>query len=668
MLAKSVKSRMLRLFESSTQATNEDWKTVISNYGSSISSIKLSLKLNFLSLSGGTESGLDNCENDMEIKNVVKFKYSSVLRTKAGDNYRRSGLSLLILRMVLIILFIFNWTFIIKSIVQTLVHFSRDRLLLNWSPRVNLKTLNGNSTASDCSLNENNLQDQKDVIRWIEIKRLNELMQTVGDAFPSVHGIPLIETISLPFIQILFFHVFLLMIHSREVKSSLLAFMLEPEEFDRKTRFQINWIIDNIMYRSKSRSSSGIMVSPASMSTFEEDTFNLNESIKNKELYFSMLEGISNSNSVEPINVSKTSYKVFVLTFTGFIVGYYIFSTILVAIVTILQMSNEIAARVNLKLNKFQCLQFIEKQLQSSESANFSDIDVFNLINPQEQHLPTSDEFDKQSSQLYMDYLGHISQVKLDVESSNKYNQLFYHELGNYWTTFNVYQMLEYYINVFFVISWLTFHSSLNILSHYDSYLLLNQVNQKLKKSVRKVYDLNFKFKDKNIVDEINEHNAGIYREATIAYILFELFRHKQREFKPLENFLVFSVLLLCAFTLVTVFLIGTYIKCDSNRLLLILGTIIIGYLNTCLFSIAILSTRIESIRVSIMRLLAQCKFDYRNYYPSHVFYLWKRHLIGSKESHKIYSTNIFELHLTYTRILTIDVYLFLLWVVLLQK
>lgn len=619
---------------------------------------QINLSLNFIVLEKG------KCVDDGKHSNRSVLKYRNVFKKNklSGKISFRDTLKTISVQLFIIIFLLIDLIFICWSAVHMVSHYSRDKLLYKWSPRMDLHVLKGNGTENDCRLKEENFLRQEDYSRWNELNKVNAALDRINDLYPSIHGLPLTPDIVMPTAHIIFFYLTLGFTWIREMRVEWLAFLIDPENFNLRIRLKINAIIEQLL-----RKLNVCDEKDAWMDTIANVYCAKHKRSGTETVFFKLLCYIKKTDLVKPLNLSILWCNLSITLFVVLLCFNCIFAIALGLGLCIDWAYSEIEARIEQRFNKFQCLQLIRDYSRTTEE-NFLPHGNFQFLAPQEQSLLFNQKpnygfgnnYEDILYRLYHDYWLDMSQVN--------YNRVFRQEFINYLDYNHLIQLVGLILGTLLCSFWISFYSGLNLFSHVDRILLLEQINDNMRDSVISCYNWNSKNPGKNVVDGISKDNIELYEKLTISYILFELFRREQREFKILVNFLTFQGLLFCSTTMISIYLIGTSVRCDSQYVLLVIVTSVVLYINPYLICAAVLSNKVESIRLNLMRLLAQSKLDSRNYYPSNIFYLWRRHLISIPESRKLYSTSILGIHLSYDRLLTMNVYLIFLWILLLKK
>lgn len=156
-----------------------------------------------------------------------------------------------------------------------------------------------------------------------------------------------------------------------------------------------------------------------------------------------------------------------------------------------------------------------------------------------------------------------------------------------------------------------------------------------------------------------------LIQELTIAFINYQVFLSQQRHFKKLSSFLCSQGVGSATKVMILTWLVGMTVRNDSVLVILSLASFSASFSNFYILKTSQVTKRIEDLRVDVMRLLA---FGELCSLQLHIFTVWRRHLVDIIESRKLYAPQLLGFYPTYDKLLTLNIYLALLWILLLMR
>lgn len=234
---------------------------------------------------------------------------------------------------------------------------------------------------------------------------------------------------------------------------------------------------------------------------------------------------------------------------------------------------------------------------------------------------------------------------------------------------------------VFFV-NWITFYSSLWIMSIRDKFAWLCQVIAQLDYcsslgvTASKLSDGHSILDPKQYIahhhhyDDDSNNNLSD-RLITISYLNFALLHRRQKRWKLMANFLLAQTTIPVALIIILCYLVGTTIRTKNNLVHLLTSASVAILLNVYLVTGAPFAGKVEKLMKSILRLvvseqsLKNSNADEEN--ESFAVNLWRRQILSASAAHIYFAPNVLGVHLAYDKLITMNAYLVGLWLVLLR-
>lgn len=220
-----------------------------------------------------------------------------------------------------------------------------------------------------------------------------------------------------------------------------------------------------------------------------------------------------------------------------------------------------------------------------------------------------------------------------------------------------------------------SFYSLIGALSSIDKILWLGQIQRQLdacNQVMANLFDLeknkqsNPQYKGRKSIDNESSNRNKLLKELTITYLNFELFRRQQASHGKLIYFSLAQLSTYLASILLLCYIVGTTLKSYNNGLILFMSTFSVMFFNLPLLISAQRMSKIQMIMRSLTITLARgSQLSWLK--QSHLLGLWRKQVLSENEVVRLFSSSLFGVNLTYQKVITLNAYLVVLWIILLK-
>lgn len=536
-----------------------------------------------------------------------------------------------------------------------ILQYERDRLLVGWQPEAKFV----NNSACD-SIEHLEFVKNDDADKFISINRLNRLLQDPGDSYSlQTRGLPVHMFATHLVVLFCYFYYSIYICHKRKIRIDLFSFLIDSKKERARVQEQIHTIHYDVLrsqgfssFESSSRSdkececqgkmylkSLGSPKNKTAASMSSDQVLRDLLTTSNVEILIELKT--SKFQSIQPANLTgrwlrnmRRSISICLMT-------------TLLANVTLTSLGNvgyiytELDLRIKQELQQLNCSNSDNHQL-----TGFRDFSIAKL--------------DFQQRRVYESYR--------HSEENASYTQIIWIELTRYLSFPTIVSIIRHHIALCLESIWVSGFMTLHIFCHLDRTVWLDQIQRQIKTCTRKTYWLkNVSGFHCQIDDEgsIRQEHKSLAKIILIAYINLELFRKNQRNFKELVSLFIFQGGTFCASTLILVYFVGTKLDLNPKYISLIAATYYVLLGNFYLLFGALLTSKVEKIRKSILELLAASKHTPLE--QNHFMDLWLRQLTSPSETRELLSPNFLGIYLSWSRLITINAYLAGLYITLLR-
>ena len=166
---------------------------------------------------------------------------------------------------------------------------------------------------------------------------------------------------------------------------------------------------------------------------------------------------------------------------------------------------------------------------------------------------------------------------------------------------------------------------------------------------------------------ELNERLA-------VTYLLYEFFRRHLRPFNKMAQFIIIQVGLFTLVSLAGLYLIATGFDSHRKEFVMAFTLIIICFMNIYLLAASFVPRRFEIVMLQIVRLLANLS-DYQRLAAGRpdvaliggasLVNIWQRQLLGTTDISRLSVAQLFGMHLSYKKLVALNVNLLGLWLLM---
>lgn len=591
-----------------------------------------------------------------------------------GKNEQINNIREFFFNPILCIYYLFVNYVLIKCILITIVHYMRDLKLNNYRP-IYYQVANESTTKQwnklislderkECSLRLATIymtsRERKEIEQTFEYTRLLTL---IGDATTIIQGSSIVSYATLASVVIIYFQMAIYIIHKNNYRLSVVNYLQNPvDESQRIYRESINTI--------KHLMDASLIIVSNEVCSYRTTNSDKPDSIEDTEKpFWSEIIIHLNENSCSLQNKCNLAAKLKDVRECKLAIENILDFDLLK--LNILDQSNHlILSKVYLGFSMITfCVSFAGGCVFSSFNI-FLSIYLKTLQRIAHLRCHNLAEFGRDFVEMEPTSLSDERKF-LNLATDQEIPLELYLIEAKYYLYSNGYHWFEMFLLLFMLSSSICFYSGIHLIIHYERIIWLNEISDQIRTCIKLLYNyqqLESLSMSKNIFDgrHLKANRLSLTQSITIAYINYDLFRKQQKSFKSVSNFLSAQGAGLGLSTMLFAYVVGTTTKADSAFIMLATASFAACYLNYYVLITAIVTKKIDSLHIDIIRLLAfgqVCSLR-----QLHIFALWRRHLAGRAEARKLFAPSILSVHLTYDRLLTLNIYVLILWVVLMTK
>lgn len=575
------------------------------------------------------ENEPDNLKNYLRFSNPIE----SIRGKRKAKNIAKE-----LFKLVFLMFTIYH---VIKNLFCLVIHFRRDLLLVNWRP---LARFNSSSCNSFTNLIFSHDEDR---IKYEKVNYLNYLLYNIGDSFSILtRGLPIHSCATHLVIILCYFHYGIYTCWNKDIRVDLLSFIMNPQGERSKIQREIELIFDDLLGSLKytitcsslrfDHNQKVEMLYLKSQRRNSMYSYPVDSEIKQMYLRTNkkMLLKLKAAKLVEPANRTDFWHQQIGKNFGLLLVVTFVSNEIISNLTSFFYIFTELTLRVRQRLLEFNCTQS----------------GIYNL---QEFFYFSMEKLNPEQSSIYESY----------SKNEVAYSDLLWTELEIYLNFKIVKSIALHQLAIYIEPICASLYLTLYTCSFLDRVVWLNQIQAQIQACTEELKYSKVKNKYQNDKDmHETKDNRLMFQNIAIAYVNLELFRRSQTKFKKLASLLIFQGTMLSSVTLVVVHLVGTKLELNNKGISLMLASYVVLIANLYLFFGAMLTSKFEKIRKSILELLASCKHNLLQY--NFMIDLWSRQITSPSETLELFSPGIFGMHLTWGRILTINVYLVGLYII----
>lgn len=162
------------------------------------------------------------------------------------------------------------------------------------------------------------------------------------------------------------------------------------------------------------------------------------------------------------------------------------------------------------------------------------------------------------------------------------------------------------------------------------------------------------------------QYESTLLELSLICYLNYELFRRSHIKFQRLANFLLSQVSVLVGTSFIVCYVIANNLNAKIILPILYTTLAIVLLFNIYLGSMSYKSKKIERIMRDLVRLLASCPTgEIQNSRP---IAMWRRQILTDHEAQEIFSSSVFNIYMSYEKMISINAYMLALWLIVLTK
>lgn len=629
--------------------------------------------------------------------NGTYISHQSPLNFERGQLKEKRGL---LKQLFCLFIHLFSVMLIINFVLIAIVHYKRDRAMDNWTPTRHLNKsdiLKHNCTVYDVELYANNEEDLKSMGR---IQFLNQMMLLLNDASLRTNGATIVSYVILATVHLSYFYNGYLHFHSqKQLRVDVIAFLVNPikerQRIYRELTDVFRSLIESVLVSAENDRmgiESQITCKSEVTTDFGCEKYSvmgdsrqgsprrnlqldgggqcsqgraINESpgVMNRSLiemriiqkndvksYIELITDLMQSDAIQPENVSIKWHRNLSRVYHRVLLWGFVFS-----------LGSDILAiifNLFIEINKRISQRFVEVGQCYNGSSLFEDDSRLELLRyniklPEINSIEIARFADYPNNQTILNYL--ILQLI---------------ELKHFLSLKNVLACLMIFISALLCSSWVCIYISQHVMCHYERLIWINQIVKQLQDCIKSMHE--FIKRENSTGEERSEPNGDkrfhllqLHNSILATYLNYELFRRQQKKFQSLSNFLVSQGAWLCAVTMFTVYVIGTTIRTDSTLIMIFLATYMVGYINIYLICAALVTQKIERLRVGLMELIARSVSTPLQF--TYLFDLIKRQLVSLMDAHLLFAPNILGINLSYEKLMTINSWLIALSLILVR-
>lgn len=421
----------------------------------------------------------------------------------------------------------------------------------------------------------------------------------------------------------------------------------------------------------------------------------------NNKNSFNALKDIDFSNLVKPANLSAKHHK-YLVDFDSIFSTMSILSGIFVGLfVTIILIIMELNERFQHRLEQLKCQSLVVDAVVDSVTSINNFVYHVNFLD--------ADKLSSKDELIYMNYDGSLISIL---------NILLVVELKYYFTFRILINLCEAAILIVINFLWVNFYHNLYVISFLNNLKWLNQLERQLNNCINMIdkqqevsieslcsypattfnnnnnnnYDVDrkrlklieddfcndiiminmlpyyktLKNNDKESVEKLKDENK-LTRALTIAYLNYELFRRQQKAYRQLSQILIAQVTCVCGLTTIVCYTVGVNIRNSYYSILFAFLAWVFLYLQWYLASGSFKTAKVDKLIKNMIRLQTVALYKDTGGGSSYALSLWRKQLISQKEARVFFAPRLFNLQLSFSQWITVNLYLFALVLVLLR-
>lgn len=565
-----------------------------------------------------------------ELKNRLRFSNPFY---KGQQNNEQVGIAI---RLFRIFLLLFTTYHVLKNAFSLFVEYKRDALFVNWRPIAKF-----NDSACD-SFSSLRFARDEDKLKYANINYLNDLLRDIGDSFSTfTRGLPVQVFASHLIVVLCFFHYSIYECIQTDMRIDFLSFLVNPKGERARVRREIKLIFDDLLSSLNNTIVQGALKFDRNRRyelmyyKLYEANMAIPEGVSIKQTYLKMnaemLDRLRAGDSIKPANLTDYWYSILHKHVDKALVTSFISNQMICSPTFLFYAFTELSLRVKQRLQQIECISTIDYQIPD-----------------------------------YFDF----SLTKLNAEQQKQYENYLTDQEPYYmliWTELKIFlnfkiskSIFLHIISIYLITIWVSLYSTFHVFCHLDRIIWLNQIKAQIvgcKNEIKRIKtELNYQ--DKGFYE--TKRNWSLFRDVTVAYVNFELFRRSQMKFRQLASLFIFQGTMLSAVTMTSVYVVGNKLELNSKAVSLLLATYVVIIANFYLIFGSVLTSKIERIRNNILELIASCKENSLQY--NYIMDLWSRQITSPSETRELLAPHFLGIYLSWGRLVTINVYLVALY------
>lgn len=553
---------------------------------------------------------------------------------------------------------IFVQYMVIKSTLIVILHYARDSKLSNYHQK-NSTNLSANGYL-DCNARSLSNKPQDIPMQGSNIQQLAEytrLLTIIGDGAPIICGSSIVSYSTVVSVVFFYFELGIYKVYKNNYQLGIVNYLRRPVDEWQKNYTELMESIQQLMGTSliiatndicsnefpemRRVSIDGLNRTFWSEQIKRQIDYNSNKfNIKLREVQLSkrIIESILDNDLIKPSVLDRVNYlrmsKLYVNCSVIMLLVAFSGGTIFSAISATISINLRLLQR----LANLRCLNLTEFK------RDYAQIDPITLEDEQKYLSVSLDR-----------------KIPLDL----------YFTEARYYIYYYGYYLVEMQFFLIIVASSTSFYACIHLLVHYERIIWLNKMREKIQACMRSLYDYQ-KFEcqldesNEHQPDDLNDRKFRLIQSITAAFLEYESFRKQQDNFKSVSNFLSAQGAGLAISSMSLAYAVGLTFKADSALIMSATASFATCYLNFYILLTAIVTKRIDSLHGHITRLVALGCHMW-SLKRAHIFIVWRKHLLDESETRKLLAPSILSIYPTYERLLTLNIYVLLLWYVLMS-
>lgn len=540
-------------------------------------------------------------------------------------------------------IYIYSFYRFLVNLFCVIINYLRDKSMLNWKPEAEFKD-------SSCSSIANlTFNQEEDRLRFIYIHKLTDLLRHPGQSYLIVTShVPILISVAGITVVASYYYNAIFRCLTGQIRADMLAFLCDPNGERLRIRAEIKSIFDSLLNSLKfnvidsslrfehDEKSKRMYLKLSGLSSPEIDKLIAKESFSNensiKQSYLKinkkMLLRLRSSQKfmILPANLTDSYLEVLSKKTKFYLIFNFISILVCSCLIILLLALVEVHSRTELRLNWLNCV--------NSRDHKLSGLMILD-------HLTNLNSTDYE---IYRKYL----------KNEASYSELILIELKVFLDNRNIELIIKHALENLNISIFATFYSTLHFLCHKDRIVWLDQILAQIEKCINEIKRLKESDDFQNEGFYETKRNRLLFQNITIAYINFELFRRSQYKFRKLSSLFISQGVVFGATTMAFV-----YWNCTNLENSQIIGLAACAYMyvigNYYLVFGAMMTSRIDRIRKSILLLLAVCKNT--SFQNNYLIDLWSRQVTSPSETRDLLASHHLNIYLSWDRLITINAY-----------